>query len=86
MRDPACEVIPDKGWPEAGVISGREAVWDFYLGIAETLGMDSTDAQFLDAGSDKVLIERSAPIRGQASGANALFAYSCLTTFLEAGS
>src|SRR3954467_13993317 len=83
MRDPACEVVPDDRWPEPGVITGREVVWDFYLGVAEALGMDSADAEFIDAGGDKVVAHRSAQARGQASGADVVFGYSVVTTFRE---
>ena len=83
IRDPACEVLPDADWPEAGVISGREAVWDFYVSVAETFGMDSADAEIIDAGGDKVLVHRSARVRGRASGANVVFGYSTVTTFRE---
>ena len=81
--DQAFEVVPDRSWPEAGVISGREAVWDFYVSVAETFGMDSADAEIIDAGRDKVLVHRSAQVRGQASGANVLFGYSVVTTFRD---
>jgi ketosteroid isomerase-like protein len=81
MHDPACEVVPDEGWPEAGVISGHEAAWDFYLSVAEALGMDSDDAEIIDAGGDKVVGHRSARARGQTSGANVVFGYSVVTTF-----
>jgi ketosteroid isomerase-like protein len=83
MRDPACEMVPDDRWPEAGVIRGREAVWDFYLSVAEALGMDSTDAEIVDAGGDKVVGHRAAQARGQASGASVVFGYSVVTTFRD---
>ena len=66
-----------------GVIRGREAAWDFYLSVAEALGMDSDDAEIIDAGGDKVVAHRSARARGQTSGANVVFGYSCVTTFTE---
>jgi ketosteroid isomerase-like protein len=83
LRHPACEVVPDDRWPEAGVISGREAAWDFYLSVAEALGMDSADAEFVDAGGNKVVGHRAAQARGQASGANVVFGYSVVITFRE---
>ena len=81
LCDQDFEVVPDRGWPEAGVISGREAVWDFYVSVAETFGMDSADAEIIGAGGDKVLVHRSARVRGQTSGASAVFGYSTVTTF-----
>jgi ketosteroid isomerase-like protein len=82
-RDPACEVVPDERWPEPGVITGREAAWDFYVSVAEALGMDSTDAEIIDAGGEKVVGHRAAEARGQASGATVVFGYSVVTTFRE---
>jgi ketosteroid isomerase-like protein len=85
MHDPACEVVPDDRWPEPGVITGREAAWDFYLSVAEALGMDSDDAEIIDAGGGKVVSHRSARARGQTSGADVFFGYSVVITF-DAGS
>src|SRR3954447_22109048 len=80
-RDPACEVIPDRNWPEAGVIRGREAAWDFYMSVAEALGLGSDDAEIIDAAGDKVVTHRGAQARGQSSGAGVVFDYSVVTTF-----
>lgn len=82
-RDPACEVVPDGSWPEAGEIVGREAVWEFYLGVAETFGMDNSDAEVIDAGSDKVVVHRAARARGRASGASVVFTFSVVMTFRD---
>src|SRR3954447_24824215 len=82
-RDPACEVIPDRNWPEAGVIRGREAAWEFYVSVAEALGLGSDDAETIDAGGDKVVTHRGAQARGQTSGAGVVFDYSVVTTFRE---
>ena len=65
------------------MIRGREAIWDFYVGIAETFGMDSSDAEIVDAGGDKVVVHRAAAARGRASGAEVVFGYSVVTTFRE---
>ena len=81
FRDPGCEVIPDRNWPEADAIRGREAAWDFYLSVAETFGMVSDDAEIINAGGDRVLAHRKAPARGRASGAEAVFEYSVVVTF-----
>ena len=82
-RDPACEVIPDRNWPEAGVIRGREAAWDFYMSVAEALGLGSDDAEIIDAGGDKVVTHRGAQAQGQTSGAGVVFDYSVVATFRE---
>lgn len=82
-RDDACEVVPDSNWPETGVISGREAIWDFYLGVAEAFGMTSDDAEVIDAGGDKVVVHRGAHARGRVSGADVVFDYSMVVTFRD---
>jgi ketosteroid isomerase-like protein len=82
-RDPACEVIPDRNWPEAGVIRGREASWEFYVSVAEALGLSSDDAEIIDAGGDKVVTHRGAQAHGQTSGAGVVFDYSVVTTFRD---
>jgi ketosteroid isomerase-like protein len=83
LYDPACEVVPDERWPEPGVISGREAAWDFYVSVAEAIEMDSADAEIIDAGGDKVVLHRAAQARGQASGANVVFGYSVVATYRD---
>ena len=65
------------------MIRGREAAWDFYVGVAEALGLGITDAEFVDAGDNKVVTHRAARARGQASGASVVFGYSLVTTFRE---
>src|SRR3954468_842811 len=82
-RDPDCQVIPDPNWPEAGVIRGREAAWEFYVSVAEALGLGSDDAEVVDAGGDKVVTHRGAQARGQTSGAGVVFDYSVVAMFRE---
>ena len=82
-RDPACEVVPDRSWPEAAAIRGREAVWEFYVSIAEAFGMDSDDAEVIDAGGDTVVVHRGAQARGRLSGVEVVFDYSSVVTFRD---
>jgi ketosteroid isomerase-like protein len=71
LHDPEHEVIPGGFWPETTPIQGREATWEFYALITQTLQPQS----FLDefevesAGPDKILVHQHGPYRGQASGA-----------------
>jgi len=81
--DPACEVIPDRNWPEADAIRGGEAAWEFYVGVAETFGMDSGDAEVIDAGDDTVVVHRGAQARGRMSGVEVVFDYSSVVTFRD---
>jgi ketosteroid isomerase-like protein len=82
-RDPACEVIPDRNWPESGAIRGREAVWEFYVSVAEAFGMDSSDAEIIDAGGDKVVVHRETQAWGRTSGVEVVFDWSTVVTFRE---
>ena len=82
-RDPACEVIPDRSWPESGAIRGRQAVWEFYVSVAETFGMDSREAEIIDAGGDKVVIHLESQARGRTSGVEVMFDWSNVVTFRE---
>ena len=82
-RDPACEAIPDGNWPETAPIRGREAVWEFYVSVADAFGMDSADAEIIEAGGDKVLVHREAQARGQMSGVEVMFDWSTVVPFRE---
>ena len=71
LHDPDHEVIPGGFWPETTAIQGREAAWDFYVAIAQTLQARAflDDIELESAGPDKVLAHQHGPVRGQASGA-----------------
>lgn len=65
------------------MIRGREAAWEFYVSVADTLGLSSDDAEIVDAGGDKVVIHRGAQAQGRTSGAGVVFGYSVVGTFRE---
>jgi ketosteroid isomerase-like protein len=71
FHHPDFEVIPSVIWPEPSPIQGREAAWEFYALIAQTLQAQSflDDIEVESAGPDKVLVHQHGPHRGQASGA-----------------
>ncbi len=82
--DPAFEVVPPDSWPEPGVVSGREAAWDLYMDVADVLGgMDTTNAEIIDAGGDNVVVHRGDQILGRSSGASVAFSFSTVVTFRE---
>jgi hypothetical protein len=33
VHDPDYEVVPHRHWPEADVVRGREAAWEFYVNV-----------------------------------------------------
>jgi ketosteroid isomerase-like protein len=84
LCDQDYEVVPVGDWPEAGATHGREAAWDFYVNVAEAFEpFDSGDAEFIDAGADKVVVRRGGDVRGRASGADVGLNYWIVVTFCE---
>ena len=84
LCDPDYEVVPFRHWPEAGVIRGREAAWDFYANVGESFEpFDSGDAELMDAGADKVVVHRGRELRGRASGADVEFDAWVVVTFRD---
>src|SRR6476619_1119339 len=70
LHGPDHEVVPDRGFPEAGAIRGRELAWEFFVnvfGAFEPLPIGGVEV--VDAGVDKVLIHYRLDARGRASGA-----------------
>jgi ketosteroid isomerase-like protein len=83
-RDPDCEVIPAGDWPEAGAVRGREAVWAFYANVTESFEpFDSSDAEVLDAGADRLVLHRATGVRGRASGASVGLDYWVVVTIRD---
>src|SRR5262245_3272560 len=83
-RDPDCEMVPVDDWPDARAIRGREAVWDFYLDVAQTLSYGRVHFEFVDAGGHKVLCHQRNEGHGQKSGADVEVDYWLVAT-LSAG-
>jgi ketosteroid isomerase-like protein len=76
------EVVPVGAWPEADVIRGREAAWDFYVEAAAAFEPRAYgDAEILEAGSDKVLVHQRNKMRGRASGVDVELNYWVVVTF-----
>ena len=61
-------IVPLSTWPNARRIHGREAGWDFYHDIADTLSLQVSYLELVDAGADKVLVHQRQEGTGQASG------------------
>ena len=68
MRHEESEVMPLSVWPDSRRIHGREACWDFYRDIADTLSLQVSYLDLVDAGADKVLVHQRQEGSGQASG------------------
>src|SRR5262245_24157385 len=83
LYDPDVEVTPIDDWPDTGAIRGREAVWDFYLDVAETLNYGPAYFEFVDAAPDRVLGHQRHEGSGQSSGAVVEVDYWLVTTLRE---
>src|SRR5215218_8388832 len=82
LRDEDCEVVTDRYWPEAGLISGDIAAWEFYTGIFEAFDQAPVGIpELVDAGTDKVLAHLRHEARGSASGADVEVNYWVVVTF-----
>ena len=84
-RHPDVEVVPAGIWPEADVIRGPEAGWDFYvaaLDAFEAINLGEA-VELVDAGADEVLIHYGLVVRGKTSGAEVEFVFSVVVTFRD---
>jgi ketosteroid isomerase-like protein len=71
--DEDVEVVPTREWPEPGV-RGAEAAFNWYVQAFDNLQpFRTTDTEFIDAGSDKVLLQYRTDVRGRGSGAKVEF-------------
>jgi ketosteroid isomerase-like protein len=78
--DEDCEVVPTRDWPEPGV-RGAEAAFNWYVQAFDTLQpVRADDAEFIDAGADKVLLQYRMDLRGKGSGAKVEFRRWCFVT------
>ena len=90
LLDEDYEIVPLDDWPDARMIRGREAGWDFYREVADTLSMRVASdthrpsyADLVDAGADKVLAHQRHEARGRASGADVEFDHWIVITFRD---
>jgi ketosteroid isomerase-like protein len=84
-RHPDVEVVPAGIWPEADMIRGPEAGWDFYvaaLDAFEAINLGEA-VELVDAGADEVLIHYGLTVRGKTSGAEVEFVFSVVVTFRD---
>ncbi len=83
LRHQDFEIIPISDWPDARMIRGREAGWDFYRDIVDTLSTRAAYADLVDAGTDKVLAHQRHEARGRASGVDVEVDYWTVVTFRD---
>ena len=82
LCDPEYENVPPDEWPEAALIRGPEAVWDFFVSNMEPWEESSIElGELIDAGGDKVVAEQRTEVRGRLSGARATWRYWVVATY-----
>ena len=80
VLDEGVEVVPTRDWPEPGE-RGAEAAFNWHVQALDTLQPFRTaDAEFIDAGADKVLLQYRMDLRGKASGAKVEWRRWCVVT------
>ena len=85
LHDPDYQLIPSATWPEADVIHGPEAGWDFYVGVVEPFERRrySDNVETERVAADKILVHQRNEVRGRASGADVELDYWVVTTFRD---
>ena len=82
LRHPKSDALPSKTFPEADVVRGPEAIWDFYVAVTEPFeGATFTETEFEDLGRNQVLAHYDIEVRGRASGAAVQMEYWVLVSF-----
>jgi ketosteroid isomerase-like protein len=82
LCDPAIECVPGSDWPENTTISGREAVWDFFLQSDEPWEPGAYElAEAINVPGLGVLANLVRDIRGRDSGATVRYDYWALYRF-----
>ena len=85
LRDPRSDILPSPTFPEADVVRGPDACWDYYLAAIEPFEQTrfSETADLEDLGRNQVLAHHDVEVRGKASGAPVEMDYWVLSTFRE---
>jgi|SRR3954447_9986487 ketosteroid isomerase-like protein len=85
LRDEDCEVVASAVWPDADVVRGRDAAWEFYVGVVDSFEPRTyaEEVEFVDAGLDKVIVHQHHELRGRASGAEVDFDFSVVVSFRD---
>ena len=82
LHDPEFEFRADPEWPESETVHGREAVWDFVVGLTDAWERDDFEmVEFIDLDHGKLVARFRRPVQGKASGVADVLDYWCVTTF-----
>jgi ketosteroid isomerase-like protein len=84
ITTPELENHPPREWPEASVLRGSEAVWDFFMEIFDT--WEPTTLELcgpIEEGEDIVVAPLRADLRGRGSGLEVEWAYFQVNRFRD---
>jgi ketosteroid isomerase-like protein len=80
LHDENFEAVPIREWPESDM-RGREAAWDFMVKMIDAWDpVPTRGIEYVNAGTDKVLIHQRDDFRGKGSGAELEFEYWIVAT------
>jgi ketosteroid isomerase-like protein len=85
VTHPELENHPPREWPEAAVITGAGAVWDFFLEAFEMWddGMVVELVGPVEEGEEAIIAHVRADVRGKASGAAIVWEYFQVLTYRD---
>ena len=84
LCDADLEHVPSRDWPESVPVRGREAAWDFFMGVLAAFdGAVGEAGELLDVPPDRVVLHSRAHGRGTASGAEVDWSYWVVLTFRD---
>ena len=84
LHDPEAEFRAAPEWPEAESVRGREAVWDFILGLIDAWEPDDFDmVELVEFRGGKFAGRFRRPVRGKASGVADVLDYWSVFTFRQ---
>ena len=82
LHDQELEFRADPEWPESGTVHGREAVWDFAVGLTDAWEQDAFEmVEVIDAGDDKLAARYRRSVQGKVSGITDVLDYWCVHAF-----
>jgi ketosteroid isomerase-like protein len=83
LHDENVEAIPIRDWPEPEV-RGSEGYWDFLVKMVDAWDpVPFGEAEYTDAGANKVLIHQRTEFRGRESGVGVDFEYWIVATIRQ---
>jgi ketosteroid isomerase-like protein len=79
------EAMPAATFPEAEVVHGREAVWDFYRQVTDAFErvQYAPDIEVIDPGGETLVVHQRTGVRGKASGADVMLDYWIVIRFRD---